>query len=824
MADKDPKQTDAENKSLKEQIELLKFRNKLQEESFDVSSSAVDSLKEVLGIQSRSSTFEKATLNVNKEINKSILNQKTGLSDINTIQKQIQKNEDLVNKSKLIEQSLLSSIGNKLSKGAKIVESRIKKQAEQNTQLNEYNKRIEEGASIDVASYNQLKQKIALNEETISQEFGKLSSLEQQLLITKQSTKALEKQQEVRAAEKGIQKELKSQLGLTGAIAAGIGSIPGLGNAAKDALEEVTEELNKQVEATGELPSRWKTFGMLVGKTLSSLGKGLTDPLFIVTTLVGIFKDLDQSAGDYAKSMNMSYSDALKSRKEFTSMAVSSGDMALNAKNLMETQTSIGAQLGTNAKLNDADLKTFTKLREQAGYTNEELMGIQQLSLVNGKSLEQNTSEILGGAKAYASRNKLVVNEKQVLKDVSKASAALKLSLGGSTKAIAEAVVQAKQFGLTLEQTEKMSSSLLSFEQSIEDELSAELLTGKDLNLERARGLALNGKTAEAAAEIAAQVGSSAEFGKMNVIQQEAIAKAVGMERNELAQSLIDKEALAKIGFKDAEAAKAKYDELRKTMTAQEAAAKLGDDELAKQYEQQSNAEKFAQAMEHVKEIFVSIVDGPLGQILTVISSILSNTTALYTILGGLGGLMISKLLPSFSKLGVLMRFAKMQGIGSAILSIIKGAWESLGGLPVVGPVLAGAAIVGGIALVNSYADDMVSPAPGGAGYGKRTLLGPEGAIQLNDKDTVIAGTNLFGNDVKSEPGKSTQMGNQGEIKIKSGGGDMSAVIAAINNLASRPINVKTSVQLNGKELATIQGEYPNEAGDANGKVAYKIA
>jgi hypothetical protein len=118
----------------------------------------------------------------------------------------------------------------------------------------------------------------------------------------------------------------------------------------------------------------------------------------------------------------------------------------------------------------------------------------------------------------------------------------------------------------------------------------------------------------------------------------------------------------------------------------------------------------------------------------------------------------------------------------------------------------------------------MVSPAPGGAGYGKRTLLGPEGAIQLNDKDTIIAGTNLFGNDVKSEPGKSTQMGNKGEIKVKSEGGDMSAVIAAINNLASRPINVKTSVQLNGKELATIQGEYPNEAGDANGKVAYKIA
>ena len=53
--------------------------------------------------------------------------------------------------------------------------------------------------------------------------------------------------------------------------------------------------------------------------------------------------------------------------------------------------------------------------------------------------------------------------------------------------------------------------------------------------------------------------------------------------------------------------------------------------------------------------------------------------------------------------------------------------------------------------------DDVVSP-----GYGKRTLFGPEGAIALNDKDTVIAGTNLFdgrnGDDVVSSPKGSINM------------------------------------------------------------------
>jgi len=684
-------------------------------------------------------------------------------------------------------------------------------------QLESLKQRTKEAVRELAESAKRIQQEKGINDlNNISKKIKKDLSSEEQAILSAAQQKFETEEKFLKNVENELDtyKKVNKQLGIMGGALKGLSKIPIVGDIfdAEQALEAAREKTKETKSGVQGIGAAFKNIG-------TQIKEGMLNPsnmvLGAVTFLVDTFKTLDKSAGEFAKSQNMTYQDALKARESYSSMARSSMDTSLNARNLMETQTAIGEQLGTNAKLNEADLKTFTKLRDQAGYTNEELMGIQQLSLVNGKSLAQNTKEILGGAKAFAARNKLVVNEKQVLKEVSKASASLKLSLGGSTKAVAEAVVQAKKFGLTLEQTEKMSQSLLNFEDSIESELSAELLTGKDLNLERARGLALNGKTAEAAAEIASQVGSSAEFGKMNVIQQEAIAKAIGMERNELAQSLIDKEALAKIGFKDAEAAKAKYDELRKTMTAEEAAAELGDKELAKQYEQQSNAEKFAQTMEHVKEIFISIVDGPLGQILTLISNVLSSSTALYSILGGLGGLMIAKLIPAFGKLGALMRLAKMQGIGAAIVSIIKGAWESLGGLPVVGPVLAGAAIAGGIALVNSYkADDMVSPSPGGGGYGKRTLFGPEGAIQFNDKDTIVAGTDLGGGKKQSTP--------------TSSGVDMSAVVNAIyelrrdvNALANRPINVS----IDGKKvIEATTGNQPNTVGDESRKNSYQMS
>jgi len=609
-----------------------------------------------------------------------------------------------------------------------------------------------------------------------------------------------------------LEEHINSTMGITGSLLKGINKVPIVGQFID--ADNAIQKMRESIEAGGgKLAALGAGFKAVGGDIVS----GMTDPLFILTSIFKIFTELDKSAGDFAKSQNMSYDDALKAREHYSSMAASSGDLSLNARTLMESQAAIGAQLGTNAELNKEDLQTFTKLREQAGYTNEELAGIQQLSLVNGKSLENNTAEILGGAKAYASRNKLVVNEKQILKDISKASASLKLSLGGSANELARSAVQAKQFGLNLEQAEKMSNSLLDFESSIENELSAELLTGKDLNLERARGLALNGDIAGAAAEVAAQVGSAADFGKMNVIQQEAIAKAVGMQRDELAQSLIDKESLAKLGATEGQTALEAYQAMRdKGMTEAQIAEELGDKELAKQYEQQSNAEKFAQTIEHIKEIFISIVDGPMGTILSMLGTMMKNAGVVYTVFGLIATIMAGNMLMGLGKVIAQLGIALGLSTARAIAEVTAAEALTLGVATVA--IAAGLAAVGGLMYSMMKGNDVMSAPPG---YGKRTLLGPEGAIQLNDKDTVIAGTNLFGNDVKSEPGKSTQMGSKGEIKVKSEGGDMSAVIAAINALANRPINVS----IDGKKvIEATTGANPNTQGDENRKNSYKMS
>ena len=449
---------------------------------------------------------------------------------------------------------------------------------------------------------------------------------------------------------------IDNALGLGGAAVDGIGTaLDKLGfgglskrlglEEAKEKMKNTAKELTNSGEKTATLTDKFKILGSGVKSVGSSLLTSLRDPLsislLVVTQVIEAFKAIDNGAGKIAKSMNMTYGEAIKFREELSTIARQSNDVGVQTKGLQESVMAINAALGSNAEINKEDLVTFTKLREKAGFTNEELTAMYKMSLVTGKSVEQTSEEFLGGAKALSAQKGLAINVKQLMKETSNASAAMKLSVVGGAKGLAEAAVQAKALGVNLEQVDKIADSLLQFESSISSELEAELLTGKQLNLERARLAALNNDIATVAEEINNQIGGSAEFSKMNRIQQEAFAKAVGMSREELAKSLVEQEALQRIGFKTAEAAKARYDLLRKTMSAQEAAAALGNDELARQYEQQSVQERFTQAVEKLKDVFVSIIDGPLGSILEAIANILSNTTALYTIFGAISGFMV---------------------------------------------------------------------------------------------------------------------------------------------------------------------------------------
>ncbi len=484
-------------------------------------------------------------------------------------------------------------------------------------------------------------------------------------------------------------------------------------------------------------------------------GKGLLatlkDPLFYIHQIIAAFVDIDKGVGEFAKAMNTTYADAALLDQKFNSIANSSGEILVTTKGIRDTMIAMGQALGSNAILNDKDAVTFTKLRDMAGFTNDELVKMQSLTLATGGNLEDNTKTLLASAHITSINNKVLLNEKQIMKDIAASSAATKLSLAGNPALLGAAAAQAKALGMSLEQVNKIADSLLQIESSITSELEAELLLGKNLNLEGARLAALNNDMEGLSKEMAKNYGTAAEFSKINRIQQEAAAKAVGMSREELAGTLIQQEALRTMGKEQSEAAKAAFQARVAEVGLEKAQEEIKNGQLSKMMQQQSIQERLTASVEKMKELFVALVEPlmPLLDVLTSILGIVGHIVNAVTWLISLGGKLANMFLPAIETGEILGNILKgliwAAGSAAAVFALLS-----------LGPILGLAASGAILSLTNSLAskikikaDDLLSP----AGYGKRTITSPEGTIALNDKDTIVAGTNLFGDtgNIKSE-------------------------------------------------------------------------
>ena len=420
--------------------------------------------------------------------------------------------------------------------------------------------------------------------------------------------------------------DIEKNLGITGNILEGINKIPIL-NKFLD-VKSALEASNK--EATSLTGTRWSVLGTALKSLGQSLRKNLSDPLVIIGVAIKLFKELvnmglafSQRTAEIARNLGISSSEAQILNQRFSDITASSSNLLSTQTNLLEATNQINDRFGTSAMLTESMLEDQIDLTKKLGLSGEEAAAFAEYSLLSGKSQEDIVD-------AIGKQNKGLLNNKKVIQAVAKVEGQLHAQYKGNPELIAKAVIQAQKLGMTLEDTQGIAKSLLNFEESITNELSAELLTGMDLNLEKARYLALQGKSAEATAELMKNLGPNGlvKFQNMNVIQQEALAGALGMSADKLADSLKTQQALSRLSTIDKKA----YQD------AIQAAQEKGDYDKASALERQMNQgkefkladqqlsaqEKFNSAVDKLKGLLSSIVEGPLGQMAETIANMIA--------------------------------------------------------------------------------------------------------------------------------------------------------------------------------------------------------
>lgn len=443
-----------------------------------------------------------------------------------------------------------------------------------------------------------------------------------------------------------------------------VGAIPGL-RQFKGTFTDASNSA-KSIAASGGTASEAFSAG---AKSISSAARAAL-PLLIIQQVAKAFLQIDESSGKIAKNLGISYNTALGLNREFTGIAATSGNIFVTTQNLGESFLAINDALGTNSSLSEDLLVTQTELVKQAGYSVEAATQIATLSLATGQSSKDITTEFLGQVTLLNAQNNLALNEKTLLESIAKTSKGTLATFASQPKELAKAVFEAKKLGLELSQIEKISDGLLDIESSIRKEFEAEVITGRQLSFERARLFALTNDLAGVARELSAQGVTQEYYANATRIEQEAIAEAMGLERNELGEMLLEQEALTKLTGIQGKTAQDRFNNLVKEVGLEEAKRRIGDETLANQLASVNTQEKFAQILSKFQELFVQIAT-PLMPLLSGLASLISFIAPILPTIASIAGFLTGN--PFLIAAGAAGLYGQIQAIDDGIAPSEKG-------------------------------------------------------------------------------------------------------------------------------------------------------
>jgi len=505
-------------------------------------------------------------------------------------------------------------------------------------------------------------------------------------------------------------------------------------NNAKNINSTILTQLNEEIDLLKQAEKLQKA-----NETKKSIGDFLTSRLAALLALVGIKKLIeelfkaDKLVTDIASNLGVSKNVILELRSGYVKFVQTIKDGSISVQDMMEAQQSMSKELGIALAFSNDELKTWNDITKLMGVSESSAAKLMQLSKSTNISQKQYLENVLESSFAAQKQLKLQVSSQEVLETIGKLSAGILIKFQNNPIALGKAVIEAKKLGLTLEQIDKIGDSLLNWESSIESTLKAELLTGRQLNLERARAAALTGNQSDLMKEISEQIGTQKDFANLNVLAQRSLAEAFGLSRDEMSEMLLKQQLLNSYGKDAAKLNQQQFEEQQKSGLS------MGE-YLAQQAKQMEMQEQFNKSLDKVKQIFIDIVSGPFGSFMKSLLNILNNTLLIKTAFIGIAALIGGSLVKSLRTAAIAMRSLLALSMSKLTVDTLDMAILTAG----VG-ALAGAAV--GAYLVNSQqseinktpqiqnVDDGIAP----ASKGPFTITDSYGATAITSKGDGLA-------------------------------------------------------------------------------------
>jgi hypothetical protein len=473
-----------------------------------------------------------------------------------------------------------------------------------------------------------------------------------------------------------------------------------------------------------------------------------------------------------------------------------------------------GVDVASQIMSGNKEMQNFVKqasvLSTQFGLSGQEIANIKDIATITGTSMDKLVKETVDMGKG-------VMNAKESMKVLAGIPKEVAIGFKGTSRELVAAAQKAKLLGTDLKKIKDIGRGMLDLESSLTAEFEAQAITGRNMNLDTARRLAMNGDIFNLQEELLDKAGSLEEFQNMNVIQQEAFAKAMGMSVEEMTEMLTNAQKL-----KDAEIDADYAEKLGNMKTAAELEKEMANaknqgqkdyiQQLAMEKRSASLKEAMTDAIEKLKQKFAPVIDAIVqmvsgleegGDKVSIFQKMLDGIDmnaiaagikeALPKVMAAVQGLI--KNLPQIIEMisGLISKFSTIAGVAGSAFSFLGPTTAGIGilALKIVGPggIAAGFSLAGKAAggLFNVVKGPLMAGVKGLAGSVAENLGGAFSGVAGKAgklKDTITGAGKAA--KAASAAGKAASVASSAAGAIPAGppGGGLGGFMSTINPVA----------------------------------------
>jgi len=250
--------------------------------------------------------------------------------------------------------------------------------------------------------------------------------------------------------------------------------------------------------------------------------------------LTKAFVGFQSAVTEVRKDLGLSFTNSVAVLGATKAIAVAAKGFGLEISDIQEAQAAIRNDLGASVMESVKLSLSFARTAAATGQSSEDLAKtLSIMESISGSSREVLLNQIRTNAAMIEAAG---VAPALVMRDIASNAEFFATFARDGGQNLIEAGIAARKLGLSLNDVASITESLLDFESSIEASLQASVILGRQINTDRARKLALQGKEKELVDEIRRIVGGEAEFEAMLGPQRQVLARAVGLNVEQLAR------------------------------------------------------------------------------------------------------------------------------------------------------------------------------------------------------------------------------------------------------------------------------------------------